>query len=142
MDRNRLRIMVVDDDAMIAFLLGEILKGLGHDVCATEGAEDGAISAALACKPDLMIVDEHLGEGSGMKVVDVVCEQEWVPHIFVSGDFRAVERLRPRAVIVAKPYSEAGLANAIQRAMGQASKASPRAPRSSTMMARSNVQSA
>ncbi len=142
MNRNRLRIMVVDDDAMIAFLLGEILKGLGHDVCATEATEDGAVAAALFCKPDLMIVDEHLGEGSGMKVVDVVCEHEWVPHIFVSGDVNAVERLRPRAVIMAKPYSEAGLAIAIQKAMGQGSKASPRAPRSSTMMAQSNVQSA
>ena len=142
MNGNRLRIMVVDDDAMIAFLLAEILKGLGHDVCASEGDEDGAITAALACKPDLMIVDEHLGEGSGMQVVDVVCEQEWVPHIFVSGDVSAVERLRPRAVIMAKPYSEAGLANAIQKAMGQSSEASPRPARSSTMMVQSNVLSA
>jgi len=118
---KRLRIMVVEDDAMIAFLLGEILKAMGHDVCASEGIEEGAIAAALRCKPDLMIVDEHLGEGSGMRVVDVVHGNGPVPHIFVSGDVKSIERRRPLSVIVQKPYSEADLARAIQKAMSPGS---------------------
>ena len=122
---KRLRVMIVDDDAIIAFLLGEILKGMGHDVCASEGTQDGAIAAALGCKPDLMIVDERLGGGSGMRVVDVVCMTEPVPHVFVSGDIQAIERLRPNAVTVAKPYSEADLACAIQKAMSRRARAAP-----------------
>jgi DNA-binding response OmpR family regulator len=136
---NRLRIMVVDDDAMIAFLLSEILRGMGHDVCACEGTEDGAIAAAIACKPDLMIVDEHLGAGSGMRVVDVVCETESVPHVFVSGDVKSIERLRPDAVIVEKPYSEAGLAYAIRTVMNRRSGMAPRPTTCSTLMAQTSV---
>jgi len=118
---KRLRILVVEDDYMIAFLLGEILKGMGHDVCASEGTEDGAIAAALRCKPDLMIVDEHLGAGSGLNVVDVVLGNGPVPHLFVSGDVKKIERLRPHDVIMEKPYSEADLARAIHKAMNPGS---------------------
>ena len=114
---KRSRILVVEDDAMIAFLLGEILNGMGHDVCATEAAEHDAIAAALRCKPDLMIVDENLGDGSGSKVVDAVLGNGPIPHVFVSGDVRKIQRLRPLAVIVEKPYFEADLARAIEEAM-------------------------
>lgn len=113
----QLRIMVVEDEGVIAFLLGEILKGMGHDVCATEGTEAGAIAAALRCKPDLMIVDEHLGEGSGLAVVEAVLRGGPAPHIFVSGDTYRIKRLMPDAVVVDKPYDERDLARAIQRAL-------------------------
>ena len=112
-----LRIMVVEDEAVIAFLLGEVLKGMGHDVCATESTEFGAIAAALLCKPDLMIVDEHLGEGSGLAVVEAVLRNGPAPHIFVSGDTSQIKRVRPDAVILEKPYFEPDLARAIQRAL-------------------------
>jgi CheY-like chemotaxis protein len=124
---KRLQIMVVEDDAMIAFLLGEILRGMGHDVCASEATEDEAIAAALGCKPDLMIVDEHLGHGSGLNVVDAVLGHGPVPHVFVSGDARTIRKRRPDAVIVDKPYSEADLARAIRKAMNPASAPAPRA---------------
>ena len=34
-----LRVMVVEDDGMIAMLLAEVLTGMGHDVCAIEATE-------------------------------------------------------------------------------------------------------
>ncbi len=132
---KRLQIMIVEDDAMIAFLLGEILSGLGHDVCASEGTEEGAIAAALRCKPDLMIVDEHLGHGSGLRVVDAVLANEPVPHVFVSGDTRPIARRRPHAVIVEKPYSEADLERAINKAMSPGPGSALTQPVSATEMA-------
>jgi CheY-like chemotaxis protein len=30
-----LQILVVEDDALLAMLLGELLAGMGHEVCAT-----------------------------------------------------------------------------------------------------------
>jgi CheY-like chemotaxis protein len=126
--------MIVEDDAMIAFLLGEILGGLGHDVCACEGTEQGAIAAALRCKPDLMIVDEHLGQGSGLRVVDAVLEDGPVAYLFVSGDTRPIARRRPNAVIVEKPYSEAYLARAIHKAMSPGSGQAVRQPAPAAMM--------
>ena len=123
---KRLRILIVEDDAMIAFLLVEILAGLGHDVCASEATEEGAIAAAIRCSPDLMIVDENLGRGSGLSVVDVVLGIAPVPYLFVSGDVRPIAIRRPHAVIVEKPYSEADLERAIHKAMSPASQPAAR----------------
>ena len=69
-------ILIVEDEAIIAFLLGETLRGMGYDVCATEGTEAGAIAAAKSCKPDLMIIDENLDGGSGIAVVEEVLRLE------------------------------------------------------------------
>ncbi len=116
---KRLRILIVEDDAMIALLLEDVLREMGHDVCASEGSEGEAIAAALRCKPDLMIIDENLGDGSGMVVVDRVLEHGPVPHLFVSGDARRIKRLRPDAIVVEKPFFEADLARAMKRAVTQ-----------------------
>ena len=113
---KRLRILVVEDQAVIALLLGEVLDGMGHDVCATEGSEDEAIAAALRCKPDLMIVDEHLGDGSGLSVVEAVLRHGPMAHIFVSGDVMRIRRLRPDAIVMEKPYSAKDLGRAVQQA--------------------------
>ena len=123
---KRLRILIVEDDAMIALLLDDVLREMGHEVCASEAGEAAAIRAARRCKPDLMIVDEHLGEGSGMAVVDEVLGVEAVPHLFVSGDARRITALRPDSIVVEKPFSEVGLARAIQRAMEREVAASSR----------------
>ncbi len=112
-----LRILIVEDEVVIAILLGEVLKGMGHEVCAIEGAEADAIAAARRCKPDLMIVDEHLGDGSGLTVVEEVLRDGPVPYIFATGDIFRIRRLMPDAVIMEKPYHETELARAIRRAM-------------------------
>ena len=128
---KRLRILIVEDDRMIAFLLGEVLRGMGHAVCGSEGSEDEAIAAALRCKPDLMIVDAHLGDGSGVAVVDAVVKNGPVPHLFVSGDVIRIKKLRPDAIVIQKPYFENDLARAIQQAMLQDLTLSPQPPGSS-----------
>ena len=43
-----LRVLVVEDDALIAMLLSELLAGMGHDVCATAASEADAVIAAAA----------------------------------------------------------------------------------------------
>jgi CheY-like chemotaxis protein len=115
---NALRIMVVEDESVIAFLLAEVLEGMGHKVCAIEATEAGAVAAAIGCRPDLLIVDERLGKGSGVAAVDQILRTWFVPHVFVSGDISRVRRLKPDAVMLPKPYRESDLASAIQRALG------------------------
>src|ERR1700722_4237230 len=67
-----LRVLVVEDDAMIGVLLGEMLEGMGYGVCGIEATEGDAVTAAARYKPDLMIVDVHLGEGSGVSAIDTI----------------------------------------------------------------------
>ncbi len=55
-----LRVLVVEDEAIIAMLFADLLVAMGHEVCAIEATEAGAVAAAVRCRPDLMIVDAHL----------------------------------------------------------------------------------
>jgi DNA-binding NtrC family response regulator len=112
-----LRVLVVEDDALIGMLLAEMLAGMGHNVCAIEATEADAVTAAARWRPDLMIVDVRLGDGSGVDAVTEIHRTGPVPHVFVSGDITAVKALRPNAVMIQKPYRESDLARVIQRAL-------------------------
>ena len=112
-----LRVLIAEDDALIGMLLGEILTGMGHEVCATATTEAHMVTAATQYRPDLMIVDAHLGEGSGISAVDEILRRDLIAHLFVSGDPRSVQALRPHAVVVRKPFHETELVRAIEIAL-------------------------
>ena len=115
-----LRVLVVEDDALIATLLSELLAGMGHDVCATAATEARAVAAAARDRPDLIIVDAALARGSGISAVEEILRAGPVAHLFVSGDPGTVQALRPSAVVVRKPFREADLVRAITTALNAA----------------------
>ena len=115
-----LRILVVEDDSLIAMLLVETLAEIGHDVCGVEATESGAVAAALRCRPDLIIVDVQLREGNGVSAVDEILSTGFVPHLFVSGDIKEVLARKPGAVAIEKPFRESELDRAIQRVLDAA----------------------
>ncbi len=115
-----LRVLVVEDNAIIGMLLAEVLAGMGHDVCAIEATEADAVTAAARCRPDLIIVDVQLDDGSGVSAIEKILLTGFVPHVFVSGDILGVKALRPGAVVVQKPFRASDLVRAIQRALGTA----------------------
>ena len=117
---DALNILVVEDDAMVAELLAEVIAELGHRVCAIEATETGAVAAAARHKPDLMIVDARLGQGSGLAAVATILATGPIPHIFVSGDIAGILALRPGAVTLQKPYTEAALLVAMRHALAAA----------------------
>ncbi|WP_198374745.1 response regulator [Neoroseomonas rubea] len=110
-----LRILVVEDNAVIGMLLARMLKSMGHDVCAVETSEEDAVAAAMRCSPDLMIVDVILRHGSGIAAVEKVLQTRHVPHIFMSG--APVQPGRRGCVVLQKPFGEADIATAIERAV-------------------------
>jgi CheY-like chemotaxis protein len=112
-----LSVLVMEDEAIIAMLFSEVLEGMGHHVCASAATEADAISAAARCRPDLMIVDAHLRKGSGISAVAEILRWGFIPHIFVSGDSARTLSLGPGAVAIQKPFLEADLVLAIQRAL-------------------------
>ncbi len=116
-----LRVLVIEDDALIAMLLAEQLAGMGHDVCATASTEAEARTAAIRYRPDLMIVDAGLGRGSGVAVVEEILRAAPVAHVFVSGDPERVRVWRADAVVVKKPFRQAELESAIDIALAAAS---------------------
>jgi DNA-binding response OmpR family regulator len=115
-----LRVLVIEDDALIALLLAELLAGMGYDVCATAATEAEAVNAAARHRPDLMIVDAGLGRGSGVSAVEEIQRGGPVAHLFISGDAGRVRTRKPGAVVVRKPFRKAELARAIDMALAAA----------------------
>jgi len=115
-----LRILVVEDDALIGMLLAEVLAEMGHEVCAIEANEADAVAAAARCGPDLMIVDARLGDESGIAAVDKILGTGAVPHVFISGDPASVRLLRPNAVVIQKPFRGPDLALAMRQVLAAA----------------------
>ena len=112
-----LRVLVVEDDPMIGMLLAEMLEAMGHDVCAIETTEAAAVTAAAQYRPDLMVVDARIDDGSGVSAVDRILRTGFVPHLFISGNISNIRALRPDAVVLEKPFRELELTRAIQRAI-------------------------
>jgi two-component system, response regulator PdtaR len=120
-----LQILVVEDDSLVAMLLVETLAEMGHDVCAVEATEAGAVRAALRCRPDLIIVDAQLRQGNGGSAIDEILRSGFVPHLFITGDTKKVLAQRSDAVALEKPFREPELAQAIERAIGSIDKERP-----------------
>ena len=120
-----LRVLVIEDDALITMLLSELLAGMGHEVCATAATEREAVRAATRYGPDMMIADAGLGRGSGVSAVEEILRAGPLPHVFISGDAATVRVRKPDAVVVRKPFREGELARAIDLALAAASVARP-----------------
>jgi DNA-binding response OmpR family regulator len=114
-----LRLLIVEDDALIGALLAETLEDMGYEICAIAGTEAEAIAKAFQYKPDLMIVDATLGEGSGVSAIETIAKRAFIPHLFISGDILTVKAARPDAIVVQKPFRDAELDQAIRRTLSR-----------------------
>jgi two-component system, response regulator PdtaR len=112
-----LHVLIVEDEPIIALLLGDVVKSMGHLVCNIVATEAAAVEIALSCRPDLMIVDAGLRDGSGIVAMQTILKQQAMPHIFVTGDKRGVQQLAPDATILEKPFFVPDLERAIENAM-------------------------
>jgi DNA-binding response OmpR family regulator len=112
-----LRILIAEDDAMIAILLSDVLAAMGHEVCAVTETESDTIAAALLYKPDLMIVDEGLRDGSGIAAVAEIGLTKLMPHIFATSDCYRVLKAQPKSIVLQKPFDVQTLVRAIERAV-------------------------
>ena len=111
-----LRILIAEDEAVIALLLEEVLVAMGHQICANVSTAQEAVEAAARSTPDLLVIDAGLGEGSGIEAVATISAVQPVAHIFMTGNVAAVRAACPHALILAKPFHEADLVAAIEQA--------------------------
>ncbi len=112
---KKLRILVVEDDALIALLLAEMLKEMGHEPCGAAATEEAAVAQAASMRPDLIIMDVFLTAGGGVAAINRILQAGPVPHIMMTGALPA--RLMPGGVLLEKPFMQRDLAHAIQAAV-------------------------
>lgn len=115
------RILVVENEALIAMLLEEVLTELGHEVCAVAATEAAAVSAARIHKPDLMIVDMRLAEGDGLSAIREILSSGFIPYVLMSGDTLSFRDAPSTRALLRKPFQEAELVRAMEAALAQKS---------------------
>jgi CheY-like chemotaxis protein len=67
-----LRILIAQDEAVIAMLPGEVPGSLGHNICASVTTADEAVAAALLHKFDLIIIDTGLRDSRGAGAITTI----------------------------------------------------------------------
>ena len=120
---NAVRLLVVEDDAVIAADLSTLLLDLGYQVCAICPDAHAAMAAIPLHRPDLVLLDIHLGQGGdGISVAERI-NGDGIPFIFVTGhtDLSTLERVkavRPAGFII-KPFDEDDLRTQIEIALAR-----------------------
>ncbi len=113
------RIMIVEDDAIIAFDLEETVQRMGHIVCGTAANTQMALATAAEQQPTLALMDLRLAGGdSGITTAQILRQQSALPIIFVTafGDELSRRGLDHLGPVIRKPFSR----NDIERAITQA----------------------
>lgn len=119
---RRLRVLVVEDEFLVADYIASVVEDEGHEVIGLSHSFDHAVASADQLKPDLAILDIRLkGERDGVEVADVL-RTSGVRFIFISGsgDPTTLGRAMAREPIsfLQKPFKPAALAAALSQALG------------------------
>ncbi|MDQ2821038.1 MAG: response regulator [Pseudomonadota bacterium] len=104
---RKMKILLVEDDAVIGFIAQEWLIQFGHEVLGPAFTASEALTLVLECRPDLAFVDINLeGHDEGIELARGLRDTYQVPCVFVSGQ-PASARANPDAAFgyLPKPYS-------------------------------------
>ncbi len=116
------RLLVVEDEAIVALDLVQQLGELGYCVCATADNADDALSLAGTHAPDLVLMDVVIkGARDGITAADELARSSTAPIIFLTAfnDSRTVERAARTGAYgyVTKPFNARELRAAIEVAL-------------------------
>ncbi len=113
------RVLIIEDESIIALDLENLVGDLGHEVVGTAATSDEAVAQARKHKPGLILADINLGEGgSGIDAVAEILRNFDVPVIFITAyPERLLTGERPEPTyLVTKPF----LPETVQATIGQA----------------------
>jgi CheY-like chemotaxis protein len=117
------RVLIVEDEFLVAWHLQEILCDLRLPTSEIAADPQGAIDLAIDFEPDLVLMDINLGDGpDGVEVARRIRAHRDVAVVFVTAysDPATVRRIRqvvPDAPVVAKPPSMRDLRAAIAQVL-------------------------
>lgn len=111
-----LRVLIVEDEALLLMQLEAIVEAEGHDVVGTAMTSGEAITLARMVAPDLAFVDLHLLDGpTGPDIARFLCGSGKTLVVFVTANASRLPRdYAGAAGIVSKPFSQAGIAAALR----------------------------
>lgn len=115
------RVLVIEDEAIIAMDLSAIVEEMGHTVTGIARTRSEAVKLAAQDRPDLILADIQLADNSsGIDAVnDILAHFEELPVIFITAfPERLLTGERPEpAFLINKPYAEEQVRSAVSQAM-------------------------
>ncbi len=113
------RVLIIEDESIIALHLENMMTELGHEVLGIAATREDAVRQALARRPGLVLADVRLADGSsGIDAVADILRSFDVPVIFITAYPERLltgERMEP-TYLITKPF----LPETVKAAVGQA----------------------
>ena len=126
------RVMIIEDEAIIAMDIRSIVTDMGHEVVGIARTRTAAVEMGLKTQPDLILSDIQLSDNSsGIDAVNDLLEQFGnIPVIFITAfPERLLTGDRPEpAFLISKPYTEEEVRTAVGQAMFFSSTETLKAP--------------
>jgi CheY-like chemotaxis protein len=113
------RVLIIEDESIIAIHLEDMMRDLGHEVVGIAATRDEAVRLAVAQRPELVLADVRLADGSsGIDAVTDILGSFDVPVVFITAYPERLltgERMEP-TYLITKPF----LPETVKAAVGQA----------------------
>lgn len=115
------KVMIIEDEAIIALNLSQIVQEMGHTVTGVAATRAEAVELAARERPDLVLADIQLADqSSGIDAVnDILAQFEDLPVIFITAyPERLLTGSQPEPTfIITKPFREEQVYSAVSQAM-------------------------
>ena len=116
------KILIIEDEPIIAMDLETIVEDLGHHVVGVARAQRQAIVLAAERKPELIMADIQLADGnSGLDAVNDILKGASKPVVFITahpGIYLSTSASRPGpAFLLRKPFNPASVRAAVSQAL-------------------------
>ncbi|GAA0317029.1 hypothetical protein GCM10009087_29260 [Sphingomonas oligophenolica] len=103
-------VLIIEDETLIALDLQDMLASAGATTFSFAETENEALDAARARRPDVIMSDVILREGTGPRAVEVIQEEMGpLPVIFITATPESCSPCEPSAVILGKPITNAAV---------------------------------
>lgn len=117
----RARVLIIEDDPIIALDIAELLRSAGHEVIGVAVSEGQAVRLAEEQRPDLVLADINLGVGGdGAAAAGRILERAPCPIVFVTAfpERALTGETREPVYVITKPFDPLMLAVTTFRAVG------------------------
>jgi len=101
------KVLIIEDEPLIALDLSDIVTSIGHTVCATASTRAAAVAAFAKHQPGIVLADIQLADGSsGLDAVNDILAAFEVPVIFITAyPERLLTGTRPEPTfLINKPF--------------------------------------
>lgn len=92
---NKMKILIIEDEAIVALDIKRILTNLGQEVINTVFSFDEALQSIKENRPELIFSDINLGKGKdGIELIETIQKDDFIPVIYLTAysDEETIER--------------------------------------------------